>query len=123
MNQGQVKDNKLHGERILEEFTYDQYFLTRRDFINLITEIISKHYEFEILKDHDEHRVKFIIMVIELIFYKIDFNDDNKIFLKEFEQNKFVEEIEKLDDYQNVENVYFSVTNRTSSFSNTNTFM
>ena len=73
----------------------------------MITEIISNHYEFEILKDHDEHRVKFIIMVIELIFYKMDHDDDQRIHLKEFEQNQFVQEIEKLDDYQNMENVGF----------------
>lgn len=46
-------------------------------------------------------------MVIELIFYKIDHNDDDRIYLKEFEDNLFVEEIEKLDDYQNMENVKF----------------
>lgn len=96
---------KRHSDRVLNDTSYDDYFLTRRDFINLITEIISHHYEFEILRDHDEHRVKFIIMVVELIFYKIDHNDDDRIYLKEFEDNLFVEEIEKLDEYSNMENV------------------
>ena len=84
---------------------YDDYYLHRKDFINLITEIISKHYEFEILKDHDEHRVKFIVMVIELIFYKMDHDDDKRLYLKEFKLGEFVNEIEKLDNYQNTETV------------------
>jgi hypothetical protein len=96
---------KRHSDKVLIDTTYEEHFLTRRDFINLITEIISNHYEFEILRDHDEHRVKFIIMVVELIFYKIDHNDDDRIYLKEFKNSMFVEEIEKLDDYQNMENV------------------
>lgn len=93
------------SERVLDETDYNKYFLKRRDFISLITEIISRHYEFEILRDHDEHRVKFIIMVIELVFYKLDHDDDGKIFGKEFADGHFVEEIEKLDEYQNMENV------------------
>lgn len=90
----------------------------------MITEIISHHYEFEILRDHDEHRVKFIIMVVELIFYKVDHDDDGRIYPKEFEDNLFVEEIEKLDDYQNMENVGQILSNpRISSSSNTSIFM
>lgn len=65
-------------------------------------------------------------MVVELIFYKIDHNDDNRIYPKEFEDNLFVEEIEKLDDYQNMENVIFlfnSLINRIFLFLNMNIFM
>lgn len=104
-NSDSEKPITKHSERVLDQTDYNKYFLTRRDFISLITEIISKHYEFQILKDHDEHRVKFIIMVIELVFYKLDHDDDDKIFSKEFADGHFVEEIEKLDDYQNMENV------------------